>query len=251
MPEKPSTEWIGGNMISAFSFSVQLCIKLLFFAIVLLQLISHTYAVEFSVQQQLIRACYRVDVETVVKCLREGASVNAVFGQSSDPEPFLDVWTGAIPIDTSDWTPLMAVCNAPKYPEPTSRYVRLWENEALVKQLQSKYDPRTLEDREQAALTIVYILLSHKPELDKTDNHGGTALFMAVDNDKQHIVRTLLEFGANPNTKTRAYIDGPSDETPLHISRSPLVFQLLLEHKADPLAKDSTGRIPKPPAEDR
>jgi ankyrin repeat protein len=81
----------------------------------------------------------------------------------------------------------------------------------------------------------------YRTEVNKTDAHGATALYMAVEHDKPRVVRELLDFGANPNTKTRVYIDGPDNETPLHRAGSKYVYQLLLDHGADASAKDSTG----------
>jgi ankyrin repeat protein len=68
---------------------------------------------------------------------------------------------------------------------------------------------------------------------------------MAVDSEKMQLVRTMLEFGANPNTKSHIYIDGPDDITPLHSAcASKELLQLLLDHGADTSAKDSKGRTP-------
>jgi hypothetical protein len=49
---------------------------------------------DLSLQQQLIVACYRLDASKVARCLRDGANVNAVFGQSPGESPFFDRWDG-------------------------------------------------------------------------------------------------------------------------------------------------------------
>jgi hypothetical protein len=57
---------------------------------------------------------------------------------------------------------------------------------------------------------------------------------MAVQSDKRLLVRELLEFGANPNSKTHCTIDGPVSLTPLHLAQSKEVHELLLKYGAEP-----------------
>jgi hypothetical protein len=203
----------------------------------------------FSIQQQLIIACHRLDAESVVRCLRDGATVNGVFGESADDSLFQDPWTGGFtPIGAETWTALMATASAPEYPDPPAGHDRLWESPELVQQLQEEVSKETLEKRRDAEITIAQILLSHKPDINRADSHGATALYMAVDADKPRLVRLLLEYKANPNTRTGVYIDGPGNSTPLHRAfHSPEVYQLLIDHGADPTAKDGMGNMPKNP----
>jgi ankyrin repeat protein len=78
-------------------------------------------------------------------------------------------------------------------------------------------------------------------------------LYAAVSEHRVDMALLLLRYGANPNTKTGVYIDGPGDLTPLHKAgasprhpdpRARELMQALLDHGADPLAKDSDGRTP-------
>ncbi|HEY7116162.1 MAG TPA: ankyrin repeat domain-containing protein [Tepidisphaeraceae bacterium] len=78
-------------------------------------------------------------------------------------------------------------------------------------------------DRRQ--LAVVRVLIDAKANLDLDDGFGGTALMMAVDvytRDRQvdDVALALVAAGANVNTARRAYIDGPSGETPLHRAAS-------------------------------
>ena len=94
-------------------------------------------------------------------------------------------------------------------------------------------------------MIILYILLSHKCRIDDQDEYGATALYKAVDNDELSIVKTLLGYGANPNVRVRAAVDGPDDVTPLHVAcQSRQLLQLLLGYGADASAKDSGGQTP-------
>ena len=94
-------------------------------------------------------------------------------------------------------------------------------------------------------MLILLILLSHNCSLNDDDGFGATALYCAANKEKVQMVRVLLQNGANPNTKTRVYIDGPGAKTPLHVaSPSREIMQLLLDHGADAAAKDDQGRTP-------
>lgn len=205
-------------------------------------------AEELTLDQKLIVACYRVDVSGVVQHLRAGAHVNATFGEVPPVDenyPLIDRWNGGIPVAGASWTPLMALADAPEYPEPPQAFPRIWENKDQVRKEQSRIGKRALQERRASELTILYVLLSHRAEINAADSRGGTALHMAVDSEKTLLVRTLLQFGANPNTKSHIYIDGPDDITPLHDAcRSKELLQLLLDHGADASAKDSKGHTP-------
>ncbi len=204
-------------------------------------------AEELTLNQKLIVACYRVDVTEVVQHLRAGGNVHATFGevQVDVDYPLMNRWNGGIPVAAASWTALMALANAPEYPEPPQAFPRIWENAAQVQKEQSRIGKKALQERRAAELTILYILLSYRADVNLADSRGGTALHMAVDSGKMLLVRTLLKFGANPNTKHHIYIDGPDDITPLHSAcRSKELIQLLLDHGADASAKDSKGRTP-------
>jgi hypothetical protein len=77
----------------------------------------------------------------------------------------------------------MDVCSASEYPDPPAGHERVWEHPEQAKQLRAKISKESLEKRRNAEVSIVLILLSHKPEIDRADNFGATALFMAVDSN--------------------------------------------------------------------
>jgi hypothetical protein len=191
--------------------------------------------------QQMILACFRVDVDEVVRTLRSGANVNARF--EDDDSEFLDPWTGAnVSFGGGDWTALMALCAASKFPQPPAEEEEVWNNEARAEALLDAIPKQAIEQRKASSLAIMQILLSHGCKLQAEDCRGATSLHVAVDHEKDDLVKMLLEHGANPRVKHGIYIDGPGDLTPLHCVRdSQVVAQLLLDHGADPLAKDTNG----------
>jgi hypothetical protein len=203
-------------------------------------------AIHSKLDQRLIIACYQVDVSQVVDLLRQGAKVNARFGGEPDDDtsPLNDQWSGAYG-DVS-WTPLMALASAPEFPDPPANAKRLWEDRDRMYKLQAAISKDKIKKRRDDEVTILRILVSHNADINADNYFGDTALALAVEYDKPLLVSELLEFGANPNTKTRAAIDGPVQETPLHRARSTEIYELLLKHGADPTSKDSWGNVPRP-----
>lgn len=201
-------------------------------------------AEELTRDQKLIAACYHVDLETVVNSLREGADVNARFGDS-ETDPFFDGWTGGYFLGSESWTPLIALAQSPLYPQPAAELGKIWQDEDRVQTAQQKIPKPVLDKRRADAAAILQILLSHNCRLDDGDIRGATALFDAVSEEKVEMARELLRYGANPNTNTGIYIDGPGDITPLHeAAGSRELTQMLLEHGANADAKDTKGRTP-------
>ncbi|MEZ6057573.1 MAG: ankyrin repeat domain-containing protein [Planctomycetaceae bacterium] len=202
---------------------------------------------ELTLNQSLIAACYQLNVDEVVSTLRQGASVNARFGDSAYDCPlFRDRWTGAsTPVGAGEWTPLQGLAAAPQLPDPPLNIVDIWKYPDRVKALQKAIPPEQIRRRQQARVIIAHILLSHGCALNAEDGYGATSLYTAVVDGDVNFVRILLNAGANPNTRTGVYIDGPSDTTPLHYASSSIeLFQLLLKHGANPLVKDSKGNTP-------
>jgi ankyrin repeat protein len=200
---------------------------------------------DLSLDQQLVVACYKLEVDKVVGCLRKGANVNARFRKTADnSDPFYDRWEGGTS-PTYDWTPLIALASAHDYPDPPAELGQIWKDRKQSLALRKAIPQDQIDKRRSDALVILAILLSHRCVLDYHDGYGATALYEAVDNDKVEMVTTLLKNGANPNTKTGVYIDGAGDMTPLHRAcHSKELLQLLLDHGADAAAKDSDGRTP-------
>jgi len=201
---------------------------------------------ELTQNQQLVVACYNVNIREVVNCLRNGADVNAVFGTSvNGSQLFEDRWTGSIPAGTNSWTPLIAITSSSDWPPPPAELRDVWLDEAGAARLRNGITKGQREQRIADSVTILLILLSHKCNVDCKDVAGATPLYNAADTSKFEIARMLLGFGANPNTKTGVYIDGSGDTTPLHVAcTSKALIELLLAHGADATAKDSNGRTP-------
>jgi hypothetical protein len=199
---------------------------------------------ELSVNQRLIVACHRVDVDGVLAALRDGADVNARCGKVT-PDTFRDPWSLSWPLPASAWTPLLALSNASQYPNPPRKLQSTSADLNWAEEQQKKIPREILEQRQRDSQTILMILLSNKANIDADDLYGATPLSCAVDEDKVEMARMLLRFGAKVNTKTGIYIDGPGDVTPLHEACDSVeLTKLLLENGADRKAKDTDGKTP-------
>jgi Ankyrin repeats (3 copies) len=201
---------------------------------------------ELSLDQRLIVSCYRLDVAGVVGTLREGANVNARFGEGNTDLYFSDPWTLGYSFGAESWTPLMALAEASLYPDPPRKIANTTEDLEWAREQQKEVPVEQVERRRRDSLTILFVLLSHKADLDAADIRGATALYKAIDAEKEELAEVLIKFRAKVNTKTGIYIDGSGDTTPLHVAcRSARLTKLLLNHGADPRAKDTGGKTPK------
>jgi ankyrin repeat protein len=197
-----------------------------------------------TVNQQLIVACHRVDVDGVVAAIRAGANVNGRFGEG-DTKVFQDPWSLGWPLAGKAWTPLMALASSSKYPDPPRNVESTIADLNWAREEQKKITPSRTEQRERDSLTILWILLSHKAEIDADDGYGATALYEAIYEKKEAMAKVLLQSGAKVNTKTGIYIDGSGDITPLHRAYwSAELTRLLVEKGADAKAKSTTGETP-------
>jgi ankyrin repeat protein len=185
-----------------------------------------------------------VDVEGVLAALRDGAKVNARFGKA-DTVVFRNPWSSGVPVAGNAWTPLLALSNASKYPDPPHKVRNTSADLDWAEKEQKEIPREVLDQRQRDSQTILMILLSNKANIDADDGYGATPLFCAVDEQKEDMARMLLRFGAKVNTKTGIYIDGPGDMTPLHEACDSVeLTKLLLENGADPAAKDTSGETP-------
>jgi len=205
------------------------------------------YADNLTLNQQLIVACYKVEVGKVVKCLRDGADVNARFGEIVDVDAyFMDRWTGGLAnVAIASWTPLIALAASKEYPDAPAELGDIWNDLERSAQLMKKIPHEHIERRRADSMIILNILLSHKCNLEDNDGYGATAIYKAANHNNVSFVKSLLSFGANPNVKVGTYIDGPGNTTPLHRAcNSWEMVQLLLDHGANPDVKDSDGDTP-------
>lgn len=197
-----------------------------------------------SLNQKLIVACHRLDVRGVVAALRAGADPNAKFGRG-DIKVFQDKWDLGWPVAGGDWTPLIALADSSPYPDPPREVKSTTEDWTWAHEQKARIPRAQIESRVRDQQTILLMLLSHKCGLDARDSKGGTALYGAIAAHNGEIAKVLIEYGANVNTRTGIYIDGPGDTTPLHVaSWSKELTELLLKKGADPQARDSDGRTP-------
>lgn len=200
---------------------------------------------DLTVDQRLIVACHRLDVDGVVASLRNGASVNARFGEGDTME-FQDRWSLGWPVAGKAWTPLIALANASLYPDPPRKVESTVADIEWSREQQKSIPANQLEQRRRDGVTILFVLLSHNADVDADDGYGATALYDAIYGQKVEMAKVLLRFGAKVNTRTGIYIDGGADVTPLHRACSSAeLTKLLLEKGADPKAKDSDGRTPR------
>ncbi|RYP61230.1 hypothetical protein DL770_009835 [Monosporascus sp. CRB-9-2] len=100
-------------------------------------------------------------------------------------------------------------------------------------------------------VTTAELFLDADPSLlDSRDDEGRTALLMAVENNHRRMTEMLLTRGADPNVPDRY------GRTCLHLAveacgsdssrsaRSLSIVKILLEHKANPNARDNTDKRP-------
>ena len=204
--------------------------------------IARAQSEELTVNQRLIVACHRVDVDGVLGALRDGADVNARCGKI-DPDVFRDPWSLSWPLPASAWTPLLALTNASQYPNPPRKLQNTSADLNWAEEQQKKMPREILEQRQRDSQTILMILLSNKANIDADDRYGATPLYCAVDEEKVEMAKMLLRFGAKVNSKTGIYIDGPGDMTPLHEAfYSVELTKLRLENGAIPRRKIRTAR---------
>ncbi len=97
---------------------------------------------------------------------------------------------------------------------------------------------QAVQDKNQDA---VELLLSHKAEVNCTDQHGGTPLLSAAAMGSKAIAELLLKAGADVNARDK---DG---NTPLHeaVRNAHLeVAEVLLADKAEPNVRNNAGQTP-------
>ncbi|MDB2687447.1 ankyrin repeat domain-containing protein [Mariniblastus sp.] len=203
-------------------------------------------AQELTADQQLIVACHRLEVSQVVELLRNGANIEATFGDADSKNYFVDKWAGGTPMSAGQWTPLQALANSSRYPEPPREYENTSEHYRWVKETQKTIPKAEFEKRSQRRIQILAILLSHGCAINVADDRGATPLYNALYSRHEAMAKRLLDFKPNVNIKTGIYIDGTGDITPLHRAYwSTDLTKRLVELGANDDAKDSAGHTPK------
>ena len=199
---------------------------------------------DLSDDQELILACYKQEVESVVKLLRAGASVDARFGEG-DKELFRDPETGGLPMLIPYWTPLIAL----SVPSVSSNFVVSDHGlSAMSAESYLSIDETTPvgQRRSRRRIEILNILISHNCNTELSTPIGATALNYAAIARSDSLVRALVEYGAAVNTTPTVTVEEPSQVSVLHASAwSESLSRFLIEHGADDTAKNGYGETPK------
>lgn len=200
---------------------------------------------QFSKDQQLVIAAFELDVAKVKSLLAEGAKPDARLG-FYDQRLFEDKWTlGYSHMGSAKWTPLLAVANSHRAPQPKDRVENTSEGRNAALKKLNAIDPKLIRERDGRRVEIAKLLIAAKANLDLDDVRGATALSASVYNGFEALSLLLIASGAELNTKTGIYIDGTDDITPLHrATRHPAVLEAMLKRRAKVDVKDSTGETP-------
>lgn len=195
--------------------------------------------------QTLIVAAFRLDVVKVKTLLESGVDPNTRLG-FYDGNLFRDDWSLAYSHMGSDkWTALMAVANSHREPQPPERTKNTTEALDRATKARQNVDTKAIKKRDQRRLQIAKMLIEHEAKLDMDDGYGGTALASAIYSQYESLALLLLKSGASPNTKTRVYIDGPDNITPLHRATGmPAVVKEMIKRGANVNVTDSSGHTP-------
>lgn len=166
--------------------------------------------------RDLVLAAFHGNPAEVERLLELGARVDGRCGPV--PEATFRGRDGGVPVAGAAWTALIAAASAEGAPDVADGHLR-----------------------------VVRLLLARGAERDLDDGYGATALYSAVcragwaPDGEPPMVLELLRAGANVNTRTEPYLDGPGNETPLHrATGSPALVGLLLRHgaRADAVTTD-------------
>jgi len=172
---------------------------------------------------QLLLACHDLDPERVVVALREGANVDfrldAIGIRNKQiQERFLEL----------GYTPLLTFVRSRRFVHPSNGTIN-----------SDGSDSNRSRDLE---MTIFWILLSNKCDIDIKDLRGASALYYAIENRNVEVAKILLRLGADVNFHVQAVLDGTGGRTPLHAAYwSDELYKLLVASSADVNAVDAEG----------
>ena len=151
-----------------------------------------------------------------MKLLRSGANVEAKFGKTDTKSHFQDQWDGGWPLPAPQWTPVHALANSSRYPDPPKKFQNTIEHLDWAQKERASIPKSEIELRNRKRVQILYILLSHGCDINVKDDWGATPLYNAIYSKHEEMAKTLLDFQPDVNTKTGIYIDGAGGITPLH-----------------------------------
>ena len=194
--------------------------------------------------QRLIVAAFELEVDQVKVLLKEGADPNAQFGDA-DHDFFQDKWTTGTPLASGRWTPLLAVANSHREPQPEFLVGNTSAARDAAAKQRDAIEPKLIAERDERRTTITKLLIAATANLDLDDGFGSTALDGATSNGYEAMALLLIESDAKIDTKTGIYIDGPADITPMHHAAwHPTILKAMLKKGAKVNVQDSTGDTP-------
>jgi len=195
--------------------------------------------------QQLVVSAFNLEVEGVRGLLNDGANPNPRLG-FYDKHLFEDKWTLAYShIGSNKWTPLLAVANSHRAPQPEKRAENTIEGLDAAMAKHNSLDPKLIVERDKRRAQIAKLLLAGNANLDADDGYGDTALSASIYNGFDDLSLLLIEYGAKIDTKTGVYIDGDGDIAPMHrATKSPRVLSALIKRGGNVNVAHSSGESP-------
>lgn len=194
--------------------------------------------------QQLVIAAFELDVDRVATLLAEGIDPDTRLG-FYDEHLFEDKWTlGYSKVGSEQWTPMLAVANSHREPQPITRTENtVTDLDSALQKLRS-VDPKLIAEREFRRIKIAKLLINANANIDLDDGFG-TALSTSVYNGYDDLSLLLISSNADIDTKTGTYIDGEGYITPVHrATKSPKVLRAMIKRGAKVNVADTTGSTP-------
>ena len=195
--------------------------------------------------QQLLIAAFQLDVDRVKALLAEGIDPDTRLG-FYDRSLFEDKWTlGHSPLGSDNWTALLAVASSHRAPQPDERAENTVAglNAAMAKL--KAVDPKPIAERDSRRVEIAKLLIAAKANLDLEDGYGSTPLSSSVSSGFDDLSLLLISSDAKLDTRTRVYIDGDGDITPVHrATRSPRILDAMIKRGAKVNVADTSGSTP-------
>jgi len=200
---------------------------------------------EYTKGQQLVIAAFHLDVERVKMLLADGANPDTRLG-FYDQHLFEDKWTlGYSDMGSDKWTPLLAVANSHRAPQPDKRAENTSAGRDAAMAKLKAIDPKLIAERDSRRVGIAELLIAAKANLDLDDGYGATALSSSVYSGFDDLSLLLISSSAKLDTKTGIYIDGDGDITPMHrATASPKVLQAMIKRGANVNVADTSGDTP-------
>ena len=146
---------------------------------------------------------------------------------------------------SSKWTPLLAVAQSHRAPQPAKRAENTVEGLKVARAKLKSVDPKLIAERDNHRVEIAKLLIAAKAKLNLDDGYGATALASSVYSGFDDLSLLLIKSDANIETKTGIYLDGSGDIRPMHrATKSPKVLAALIKRGAKVNVVDTSGSTP-------